>query len=90
MGYLKITCYNCEGTFELYQHTMNHEEKPPRCPHCLARMTDRQWERLVNAYFTFEEVDKNFRTSHEERGTKLFQAEFKNYYVKPEKIIAES
>jgi len=52
-------------------------------------MTDGQWKRLVNAHFTFEEVNKNFRISHEEKGTKLFQAEFKNYYVEPEKIVTD-
>ena len=89
MGYLKITCHNCGGTFELYNHTMNHEDRPPRCPHCLAKMTDKQWERLVDAYFTFEEVNKNFRSKHKERGEKLFQAEFRTYYVGADDIVRD-
>lgn len=89
MEYLKIRCYHCKGEFELYNHSMNHEEKPPMCPHCLARMNQTQWNNLVDAFFTFAEVNINFRKYHEDRGEPLFQAEVRSYYVKPEKIVLD-
>lgn len=89
MDYLKIHCFHCGGKFELYSRKMNHDDKPPRCPHCLKMMDKTQWKRLVDAYYTFAEVNKNFRKYHDDRGEALFQAEFRNYYVKPEKIVIE-
>ena len=89
MDYLKIHCFHCGGKFELYSRNMNHDDKPPRCPHCLKMMDKTQWKRLVDAYYTFAEVNKNFRKYHDERGEALFQVELSSYYVKPEKIVRE-
>ena len=49
MDYLKIKCLHCGNKFELYSRSMNFEEKPPMCPHCLAMMDKTQWERLIDA-----------------------------------------
>ena len=57
------------------------------CPHCLSRMDGKQWGRLIDAYFTISEVNKDFRKYHEERGEPLFQVELRNHYVKPRKIV---
>ena len=89
MDYLKVHCFHCKGDFELYSRDMNYNGKPPRCPHCLKMMDKTQWERLVDAYYTFAEVNKNFRKYHYDRGEALFQAELRNYYVRPEKIVIE-
>ena len=50
-------------------------------------MNGTQWERLIDAYYTFAEVNKNFRKYHDDRGEALFQVELRNYYVEPEKIV---
>mgnify|MGYP007003805649 FL=1 len=89
MDYLKIHCFHCGGKFELYSRNMNHDDKPPRYPHCLKMMDKTQWKRLVDAYYTFAEVNKNFRKYHDDRGEALFQVELRSYYVKPEKIVIE-
>ncbi len=89
MDYLKIHCHRCGGKFELYNHSMQHEDQPPRCPHCLAKMTQKQWKDLANAYLTFHDVNKNFINGHEDRGTALFQAELKVHYVSREKFCME-
>lgn len=89
MDYLKIHCFHCGGKFELYSRNMNHDDKPPRCPHCLKMMDKTQWKRLVDTYYTFAEVNKNFRKYHDDRGEALFQVELRSYYVKPEKIVIE-
>ena len=87
MDYLKVKCFHCGNKFELYSHSMNFEDKPPMCPHCLARMNEKQWERLINAYFTFAEVNTDFRKYHDDRGEMLFQVELRNHYIKPTKIV---
>lgn len=91
MEYLKVKCHRCGNSFHLYNRDMSYEEKPPMCPHCLTRMDKTQWERLIDAYFTFAEVNKNFRKYHEDRGEALFQVELltEKKYVKPEKIVLD-
>ena len=91
MEYLKIKCHRCGNSFVLYNKDMNYSEKPPYCPHCLVRMNDKQWERLIDAYFTFSEVNKNFRKYHMDRGEPLFQAELctEENYVDPTKICID-
>lgn len=89
MEYLKVKCHRCGNSFHLYNRDMSHEEKLPHCPHCLVSMDKTQWERLIDAYFTFAEVNKNFRKYHTDRGEPLFQVELltEKKYVKPEKIV---
>lgn len=89
MEYLKVKCHRCGNSFYLYNRDMSHEEKPPHCPHCLVQMDKTQWERLIDAYFTFAEVNKNFHKYHMDRGEPLFQVELltEKKYVKPEKIV---
>ena len=91
MEYLKVKCHRCGNSFHLYNKDMSYDERPPMCPHCLIRMDKTQWERLINAYFTFAEVNKNFRKYHEDRGEPLFQVEFltEKKYVKPKKIVLD-
>lgn len=87
MDYLKVHCFQCKGKFELYSRNMNHDDMPPMCPHCLTRMGKKQWERLIDAYYTFQEVNMDFSKYHEDRGEPLFQVEIRNHYVKPGKIV---
>ncbi|MDE7202750.1 MAG: hypothetical protein K2O91_12820 [Lachnospiraceae bacterium] len=91
MEYLEVKCHRCENSFHLYNRDMSYGEKPPMCPHCLIRMDKTQWERLIDAYFTFAEVNKNFRKYHEDRGEPLFQVELltEKKYVKPQKIVLD-
>lgn len=91
MEYLKVKCHRCGNSFHLYNRDMSYDERPPHCPHCLVSMDKMQWERLVDAYFTFAEVNKNFRKYHMDRGEPLFQVELltEKKYVKPEKIVLD-
>lgn len=89
MEYLRVKCHRCRNSFRLYNRDTSHEENPPMCPRCLARMGKTQWERLTDAYFTFAEVNRNFRKYHTDRGEPLFQAGLlaEKKYVRPEKIV---
>lgn len=91
MEYLKIKCHRCGNTFDIYNSTINKQESAPHCPHCLVSMDRRQWERLIDAYLVFSEVNKNFRKYHEDRGEPLFQVQLfaEEKYVRPEDIYLE-
>lgn len=81
MGYLKIHCHKCDGEFTVYWDDMQKERMI--CPHCLSMMDDRQWKKLIDAYFTLEEVNKGLREVHEQNGKPLLQAEYCTHYVNP-------
>ena len=89
MGYLKVHCYNCNNTFEMYAQEIEREKKT-RCPHCLAIMNDRQRDKLVNAFFTIEEVNKGLRTRHEEHSEPLLQVEYMSRYIEPSKYCIDT
>lgn len=93
MGILEIKCHNCGSVYEVLPDCINSAEMmetmhiyPRRCPHCLAMMDRRLWDKLVNAFWTFEEVNKDLRSDSENYGTPLMQAEYKMYYVPHDKI----
>lgn len=95
MGILKIKCFNCGSKYEVTPdcicpaHTMNTKHiYPYRCPHCLAEMSQQAWDQLVDAFWTFEEVNKDLRTDREGEieNCRLFQAEYETHYVPQEKF----
>lgn len=79
MGYLEIKCHQCGATNTVYADQIN-PAAVHRCPHCLMKMNTRQWEKLVDAFYTIEEVNKGLRKIEDEHG-QLFQVEYKTYYV---------
>lgn len=94
MQTLRITCHNCGAVIDLTPDIVIEAEKLPpgimpwRCPHCIAQMNPRTWNKLVWAFWTLSEVNKDLRQWHEEYdGHPLFQAEVTNHYVPREKIL---
>lgn len=52
-----------------------------RCPHCASVIPEKGFNKLRDAMFCLEEVNKDFRKAHSEYGKTLFQAEIKSHYV---------
>ena len=93
MGKLEIKCHNCGAVNEvtpdcIYQaETMEKKHIYPwRCPHCMATMDERLWDKLVNAFWTLEEVNKDLRNANDCYCTPLMQAEYKTHFVPHKKI----
>ena len=94
MGSLEIICHNCGADYEVTPDTIMEADKlqpgviPYRCPHCLARMNKRTWDKLVFAFWTFEEVNKELREWHTGYDNHpLLQAQIKTHYVPKNKIL---
>lgn len=82
MCYITVKCFNCGAEYALY-----FDGEPPRtCPHCCTEMPEKAFKKLRDALFTAEEVNKDFRKAHDERGRPLFQIEIKNHYVPLDKF----
>lgn len=93
MGTLEIICHNCGAIYEVQSDGVVHLEAiganhhPYRCPHCLTKIPSRLWDKLVDAFWTLEEVNKDLRTWHTEyEDHALTQVQYKTHYVDPKKI----
>ena len=93
MGTLEIRCHNCGAVYEVMPECVYQVDTvgqkhihPYRCPHCMAAMDVRLWDKLVNAFWTFEEVNKDLRSHSEGYEKPLFQASYKTHYVPARKF----
>lgn len=90
-------CFNCGHKREILPDCIIPSgEFPPGihphvCPHCLAEMNPRTWDKLAAAFWELEEVNRELRTDSEGYTPRrpLFQAEFKAHYVPGKNIKAE-
>ena len=82
MCYVEVMCHSCGAVFHLYFD----ENTSRRCPHCLAEMPDKGFQKLRNAMYCAEEINKDFRVAHDEKDRPLFQVEIRNHYVPNDKF----
>lgn len=47
MGYLKIHCDYCGGTWEVYQRDNWNNDKARQCPHCFKSIDRQTWARQI-------------------------------------------
>lgn len=94
MGILEIHCHNCGAVYEVLPESVVQTEKLPEgihpycCPHCMAKMNTRTWDKLVWAFWEMEEVNRELRaeyTGYNHRSP-LMQASYKTHYVEQDKI----
>lgn len=87
MGTLEIHCHKCGAVYEVLPECIIQTEKLPTgihpycCPHCMAEMNTRTWDKLVWAFWEMEEANKELREWH--TGYKdhpLLQAAYKTYH----------
>lgn len=96
MGTLEIKCMNCGATTQILPDIIMAAEKLPegvhpyRCPHCMTTMDIHMWDKLVRAFWEFEEVNKELRDIYEgyNKRDPLMQVQYRNYYVPQFKIKA--
>ena len=95
MGSLEIICYNCGAVNVIQPDSIIPADKLPvgqypyRCPHCMAEINQHLWDKMVFAFWTLEEVNKDLRTAHDGYGDgrPLFQVQYKTHYGPQSKIL---
>lgn len=85
MTYVTVTCHHCKAKYSLFFIT--GKEELGICPHCAAPFPRKPYGKLYDAMRTVEEVNKDLRVAHEERGEPLFQVEMRNRYVPTNKVM---
>lgn len=77
MGYLKIKCHKCGGSWEAYHY--NYKDDHLRmCPHCFQEIDRQTWNRqVVPAYGALEDANRELYKDHTGyTGAGLFTVEY--------------
>ncbi len=87
--YAKVNCENCGSTFEVHSREVQRSGKPIRCPHCLRKMTEKQWDAFVDAFFTVTDLNYQAVKAHEECGEALFTVDLVYNHIHRDLIILD-
>lgn len=77
MGFLKVKCYSCGGTYRIYGDMVFHPAAS-RCPFCFAEIRRSTWEKIViPAWGAMEDANRDLQNEHTGyKNTPLFQLEY--------------
>lgn len=80
MGFLKIKCYHCNGTYRLYGDMVHHPDAN-RCPFCYAEIRRSIWDKIViPAWGTMEDANRDLQNEHTGyNNVPLFQIEYQTH-----------
>ena len=80
MGFLKVKCYSCGGTYRLYSGMVDHPAAS-KCPFCQAEIRRDVWDSaVIPAWKTMEATNAALQNEHtERRNNPLFQLEYQTY-----------
>lgn len=83
MGYMRIKCHYCGGTWEVYPKTITEGRT---CPHCSKSIEKQTWEeQIIPAFRALNAANGELMADHTSRHTPLFEVcyeadtVFKNY-----------
>ena len=83
MGYMRIKCHYCGGTWEVYPKTITEERT---CPHCSKSIEKQTWEeQIIPAFRALNAANGELMADHTSRHTPLLEVSygadtvFKNY-----------
>ena len=64
MGYLKIRCGRCRGTWEIYNRDDWHNGRAQTCPHCFSSIEKKSWQDALLAFTELEDVNRQLIADH--------------------------
>lgn len=77
MGFLRIHCGNCGGTWEVYATGNPAEKKNKICPHCLSNIDGQDWQKvIVPAFGTMEDANRTLLNTHTGYHAPLFTVDY--------------
>lgn len=77
MGYLKITCGQCGGAWEVYGHGDFYREDARTCPHCMEQVDGQTWRnQVVPAFGTMADMNRELEKDHTGYYVPLFRVEY--------------
>ncbi len=77
MGYLKIHCHNCGGTWEVYGRDNWKSDTARQCPHCFNSIDRQTWERqIIPAFAGMEDANRELVKDHSGYNAPLFSLNY--------------
>lgn len=77
MGYLKVYCSSCGGTYDIYKRNLK-DPASAICPHCDKRMYRTTFEALHNAFDSMEKANLAIAQDAVEHHLPLFTVDYVN------------
>lgn len=83
MGYLRIKCYYCGGTWEVYHRDLHSRYKKAReCPHCFQKIDEQAWDRQIfPAYNALDDANRELFKDHLGYHVPLFEVSYESYLL---------
>ena len=77
MGYLRIHCDYCGGTWDVYGHSNFHERAARTCPHCQQRIDGQTWEnQILPAFGGMMDANRELIKDHTGYHSPLFTVDY--------------
>lgn len=77
MGYLKIHCHYCGGTWEAYKRNIVSRDNAHTCPHCFKSIDGQTWEKqIIPAFHTLDDANRELIKDHTGYHTPLFEVSY--------------
>ena len=77
MGYLRIHCDYCGGTWDVYGHSNFHERAARTCPHCQQRIDGQTWEKqILPAFGGMMDANRELLKDHSGYHAPLFTVDY--------------
>lgn len=81
MGFLRIHCDYCGGTWDVYGHSNFSDKSARTCPHCKQKMDETTWAKILPAYGAMAAFNKRLAFSHVEQRAPLFTVDYIEDYI---------
>lgn len=78
MGYLKIRCHYCGGTWEAYRQMIDSGDYASTCPHCFKSIERQTWEKqIVPAFHALDDANRELLKDYTGYHVPLFEVSYK-------------
>lgn len=85
MGYLRIHCDYCGGTWEVYGRDDWNDDRARQCPHCSAKIDRQDWTKeVLPAFAAMMDANREIAKTHSGYHIPLFTVDYieDSYYPK--------
>lgn len=88
MGYMRIKCHYCGGTWEVYGRSITNGDYARTCPHCFKAIEKQTWDKqIIPAFLALDDANRELVKDSSGYHTPLFEVSyeadsvFRNGYV---------
>jgi len=77
MGYLKIYCHQCGGTWDVYSRDNWKADTARQCPHCFMSIDAQTWtKQIIPAFASMDDANRELEKDHSGYHTPLFDVSY--------------